>query len=180
MANAFVAEKGNGSFIITFLSIGMKKNIYALLGLFAILTAVAYFTMNRPGENDISIGNSQFLVDVDSITVDKIEIASPANRVALSKKGAEWFLIEPVEYRANQSGVTSLIHQAKNLAVKEIVSSNPEKRSIFQVDSMGTLVKIFQNGQEHAAFIVGKSGQSYSETYVRKEQSNDVVVVEGS
>jgi hypothetical protein len=40
-------------------------------------------------------------------------------------------------------------------------------------------VKIFQNGQEHAAFIVGKQGQNYAETYVRKAQSNDVVIVNG-
>ena len=73
-----------------------------------------------------------------------------------------------------------MIHQSKNLAVKEIVSSNPEKRSIFQVDSTGTLVKIFQNGQERAAFMIGKQGQSYSETYVHNEQSNDVAVVDGS
>jgi Domain of unknown function (DUF4340) len=158
----------------------MKKNIYVLLGVFAILIVVAYVMMNRPGEKDISIGNSQFLVDVDSIAVDKIEITSPANKVVLEKRGSEWSLSSPVEYRANQSSVLSIIHEAKNLAVKEIVSSNPEKRPIFQVDSTGTLVKIFQNGLEHAAFIVGKRGQSYSETYVRKEQSNDVVVVDGS
>ncbi len=158
----------------------MKKNIYVLLGVFAILIVVAYVMMNRPGENDIAIGNSQFLVDVDSVAVDKIEIKSPTSSATLEKKGAEWSLSEPVVYRANQSSVTSLIHQIKNLAVKEIVSSNPEKRPIFQVDSTGTLVKIFQGGQEHAAFIVGKLGQSYSETYVRKEQSNDVAVVDGS
>ncbi len=157
----------------------MKKNIYALLGVFAILVVVAYVLMNRPGENDISIGNSQFLAEVDSVAVDKIEITSSANTVVLEKKRAEWFLSEPVEYRANQSNVALVIHQAKGLAVKEIVSSNPKKRPIFQVDSTGTLVKIFQNGQEHTAFIVGKQGQNYAETYVRKEQSNDVVVVNG-
>ena len=148
MANSPGAEKSNGSFIITFLSIGMKKNIYVLLGVFALLIVVAYFMMNRPGENDISIGNSQFLVDVDSVAVDKIEIKSPKSAATLEKKGAEWSLSEPLVYRANQSSVTSLIHQIKNLAVKEIVSSNPEKRPIFQVDSTGTLVKVFQGGQD--------------------------------
>jgi len=158
----------------------MNKNIYILLGVFAVLIVIAFFVMNRPGEKDISAANSQFLVDVDSIAVDKIQIKSPTTAVTLEKKGMEWSLSEPVVYRANQSSVTSLIHQAKNLAVKEIVSSNPEKRSIFQVDSAGTLVRIFQNGQEHAAFIIGKQGQSYSETYVQKELSNDVAIVDGS
>ncbi|MGA7161162.1 MAG: DUF4340 domain-containing protein [Bacteroidota bacterium] len=157
----------------------MKKNIYALLGIFAGLIAVAWLLMNRPGEQDVSSSNSQLLVTFDSASVDKIEIKSPANSVSLEKKGAEWFLSQPVDYRANQSNVTSLIHQSKNLAVKEIVSSNPEKRSIFQVDSAGTLVTIFQNGQQCASFIVGKLGQNYSETYVRKDQSNDVDIIDG-
>ncbi|MGA9406450.1 MAG: hypothetical protein WBW71_04880, partial [Bacteroidota bacterium] len=119
----------------------MKKNIYVLLGIFAVLIVVALWLMNRPGEQDISTGNARLLVTFDSAAVDKIEIKSPINSVTLEKNGAEWFLSERVAYRANQSSVTSMVHQSKNLAVKEIVSSNPEKRSIFQVDSTGTLVK---------------------------------------
>ena len=64
----------------------MKKNIYMLLGVLAVLIGVAYVLMNRPGESDISIGSSQFLVDVDSIAVDKIEITSPTNTVVRWKK----------------------------------------------------------------------------------------------
>ena len=41
MANAACTEKSNGSFTITFLNIGMKKNIYVLLGIFAVLIVVA-------------------------------------------------------------------------------------------------------------------------------------------
>ena len=158
----------------------MNKNIYILLGVFAVLVVIAFFLMSRPGEKDISVANSQLLVEVDSIAVDKIEIKSPTNAVTLEKKGTEWSLSAPLIYRANQTNVATLIHQAKNLAVKEIVSSNPEKRRIFQVDSTGTLIRIFQNGLEHAAFIIGKLGPNYAETYVRKDQSNDVFVVDGS
>jgi Domain of unknown function (DUF4340) len=158
----------------------MKKNLYILVGVLAVLVVIAYFLMNRPGEADISTANSQLLVVVDSLTVDKIEITSPANKVVLAKKGGEWFLIAPVDYRANQSSVTAMIHQLKNLTVKEIVSTNPGKRQIFQVDSTGTLVKIFQGGQEHAAIVVGKRGQNFAETYVRKEELNDVAIVDGS
>ncbi len=158
----------------------MKKNLYILVGVLAFLIVIVYILMNRPGETDISGANSQLLVDVDSLNVDKIQIMSPANKIVLEKRGTDWFLTEPVDYRANQASVTAMIHQLKSLAVKTIISSNPEKRSIFQVDSTGALVKIFQGGQEHAAIVVGKRGQNYAETYVRKEQSNDVAVVDGS
>ncbi len=158
----------------------MKKNTYLLIGIFAVLVLAAIILMNRPGERNISADNSQFLFAIDSVSVDKVVLQSPLSTVTLVKKGSEWFLSEPVEYRADQSSVTLLIHQSKNLDAKEIVSNNPDKRSIFQVDSTGTLVRIFQNGQEHAAFVVGKTGQSYAETYVRKAESNEVNVVKGA
>ncbi len=158
----------------------MKKNLVFLVGVLAVLVVIAYFLMNRSGETDISAGNSQFFVDVDSLGVDKIEISWPASRIVLERKGEEWSLTAPVQYRANQSSVSALIHQLKNLAVKEIVSSNPDKRGIFQVDSTGTIVRIFQAGQERSSIVIGKRGQGYSETYARKSQSNDVVVVDGS
>ncbi len=158
----------------------MKKNVYLLAGILAILILLAVVVMNRPGETDISAENSHFLFSIDSASVDKIVLRSHLSSVTLVKKGSEWFLSEPVEYHADQSNVNLLIHQSKNLDAKEIVSSNPDKRSIFQVDSNGTLVRIFQNGQEHASFVVGKMGQSYSETYLRKAESNDVNVVKGA
>lgn len=158
----------------------MKKNTYVLLGIFAVLILIAVTLMNRPGEKDISADNSQLLFALDSVSVDKIMLKSPLSRVTLVKKGSEWFLSEPIDYRADQSTATQLIHQSKNLEVKGVVSSNPDKRSIFQVDSTGTAVRIFQNGQERASFVVGKMGQSYAETYVRKEESNDVNLVQGA
>lgn len=158
----------------------MKKNTLILLIVLVILLAVAFFLMNQSGEKNVSGSDVRLFISIDSLSVDMIEIESPTGKVALQKRGVEWFLKEPVEYRADQSAVTSLIHQSKNLPVKAIVSSNPEKRGIFQVDTTGTLVKISQNGREVASFVVGKMGQSYDETYVRKEQSNDVAVVEGS
>lgn len=158
----------------------MKKNTYTLLGILAVLVVVAIFLMNRPGETNISAENSSFLIPVDSLAVDKIELNSPKGKVTLEKKGSEWFLTDPVNYRADQASVASVINQSKHLIVKEIVSSNPGKQSIFQVDSTGTAVTIYQNGRQHAQFVVGKPGQNYSETYVRKERSNDVVVVQGA
>jgi Domain of unknown function (DUF4340) len=158
----------------------MKKNTYLLIGIFALLILVAFLLMNRPGERDVSPDSSQFLFAVDSVAVDKIILLSPRSNVTFTKRGSEWYLSDPIDYRADQSSVTLLIHETKDLDSKEVVSSNPEKRSIFQVDSTGTAVKIFQNGQEHAAFVVGKMGQSYAETYVRKENSNDVHVVKGA
>ncbi|HTR80498.1 MAG TPA: DUF4340 domain-containing protein [Bacteroidota bacterium] len=158
----------------------MKKNTYVLLGVFVVLAVVAILMMNRPGETDVEAGNAKPLFAIDSASVDKIELQSPLAHVVLEKKGTDWTLTEPLMYRADQASIATIIHLAKTLAPRSVVSSNPEKRSIFQVDSTGTRVKIFEDGQERAAFVVGKPGESYTDNYVRKENSDDVLLVSGA
>jgi hypothetical protein len=158
----------------------MNRNTSILIGIFLLLVAIAYLVMQKPGEQSSTGELGEYLVKVDSLAVDRIEIKSPTARLLLEKKGVEWFVQEPVSYRADQSNVASLIHESKNLEVKSIVSNKPEKQSVFQVDSTGTLVKMSAHGSEQAAFIIGKSGSSFSETYARRTTSNDVALVGGA
>ncbi len=116
---------------------------------------------------------------IDSLAVDKITIKTPASSIQLEKRGTEWFVAQPVNYRADQSAVGQIIHQVKTLEIKTIVSSKPDKQSVFQVDQTGTQVSLFEKGAEKASFILGKMGGSYSESYARKVNSNDVYTVDG-
>jgi hypothetical protein len=158
----------------------MNRNTSILIGILLLLVAIAYLVMQNPGEQSSTGESGEYLVKVDSLAVDRIEIKSPTARLLLEKKGVEWLVQEPVSYRADQSNVASLIHESKNLEVKSIVSNKPEKQSVFQVDSTGTLVKMSAQGSEQAAFIIGKSGSSFSETYARRRTSNDVALVGGA
>lgn len=158
----------------------MTRNTYALLGVLAVLVIAAYFVMQKPGERSSSGESGEVLVSVDSLAVERIEIKSPTVSVDLQKKGVEWFVESPVSYKADQSNVATLIHSSKTLQVSTVVSNKPDKHSVFQVDSTGTLVRMFQNGAEKASFILGKSGSSYSEQYARRTASNDVALVNGA
>jgi hypothetical protein len=158
----------------------MTRNTYILTGILVVLVVVAYLVMQKPGERSSSSDTEGKLVTLDSLAVNKIDIKSPTGKVVLEKKGVEWYLAEPLSYRADQSNVASLIHETKNLEVKSIVSNKPEKQSVFQVDSTGTIVRIFENGAEKTSFIIGKAGSSYSETYARRANSNDVALVGGA
>jgi hypothetical protein len=144
-----------------------------------VLVAVALLLMERPGERSASGETGELLATLDSAGVDKIEIKLSSGQIVLEKKGIEWYLQSPIHYRADQSNVASLISQARKLRVKATVSSNPENQSLFQVDSTGTLVKVYERGSQQSSFVIGKPGPSFSETYVRKETSNDVHLVDG-
>jgi hypothetical protein len=158
----------------------MTRNTYALIGVLVVLVILAYLVMQKPGERSSTGESGELLVSVDSLAVDRIEIKSPTVDVTLQKKGVEWFVESPVSYKADQSNVAALIHGSKALQVSNIVSTKPDKHSVFQVDSTGTRVKMFQNGVEKTSFILGKSGSSYSELYARRTASNDVALVNGA
>jgi hypothetical protein len=157
----------------------MNRNTYILVGVLVVLVGVAFLVMQKPGERSSTGETGEFLASVDSLGVDKVEIKSPSSHIVLEKRGVEWFVQQPVSYRADQGNVASLIHEARVLEVKNIVSDKPEKHTVFQVDSTGTLVTFSEKGAEKASFILGKSGGSYSEVYARRSSTPEVLLVGG-
>ncbi|MBI2619404.1 MAG: DUF4340 domain-containing protein [Ignavibacteriales bacterium] len=158
----------------------MNRPTVILLIVLVVLGLVAFLIMQKPGERSVIASEGEYFVEMDSIAVDRIEIGSPAFSVILEKRGGEWFVERPVEYRADQEKVRTLIKNAKNLRVGAIVSRNPEKQSLFQVDSSGTVIRISEKGSVRHSFIVGKMGPGFSDVYVRKENSSDVFAVDAA
>jgi hypothetical protein len=158
----------------------MKRNTVTLIALLVILGAVAYLVTQKPGEQSSS-GLGAPLLHIDSVAVDKLEIRSLKAHVVLEKRGAEWYLKEPIDYKADQSSVGNFIHEVKSLEVKNVVSNKPEKFSVFQVDTTsGTFLAICQGGIRKDSILVGKIGASYSDLYVRRLPSDDVDAVDAS
>jgi len=157
----------------------MKRNTWVLLGILILLVAGAFLVLQKPGERSTTEGNGEVLVRYDSAAVDGIEIRSAAGRVTLEKQGATWMLTEPVRATADEGIVTSTIGKGNAILLKGVVSSNPAKQALFQVDSTGTSVKFLGKGATLAAIRVGKPGPAYTETYVRRESDNEVYLAEG-
>jgi hypothetical protein len=157
----------------------MTKNSWVLIGVLAALVVVAYLVMQRPGESSSSGSSGAMLVDFDSASVDRIEIHSPNGREVIEREGGVWMVTSPVHYRAEDATVASTLSSGKRIELKGLVSSNPQKRGVFQVDSTGTNVLISGHGAQLAAFWIGKPSPSYTETYVRREGSDDVYLAAG-
>ena len=157
----------------------MTKNTWILAGVLAALIAVAYLVMQRQGESSVPESSGKMLVDFDSASVDRIEIRSPNGAAVIERQGGVWMVSSPVHYRADDATVASTLSSGRRMELKGLVSSNPQKRSLFQVDSTGTMVRIFEHGAEKTAFWIGKPSPSYTETYVRREGSDDVYIASG-
>lgn len=157
----------------------MKKSTISLIVILLLLAVVTYFVMQRPGERSSSGEPGQMLVHFDSSAIDRIELRSPTGNIVIEKAAGPWRLTAPLRYAADSGLVVNLLNQANRIEVKNLVSSNPEKQSVFQVDSTGVLVRLSAQGTDKAAFIVGKPSSTFSETFVRKDGSPDVYLADG-
>jgi hypothetical protein len=157
----------------------MKKNTFILAGLLILLMAAAYLVTKKTGELSSNDEGSVPMFRIDSASVDKIEIKSSGAAVTLEKRGIEWFVVQPLDAKASPSAVARLLQQVKAIESRSIVSSNPEKYSIFRVDTSGAEIRLWEQKNIAADFILGKMSPSYYRSYVRQAQSHDVVETDG-
>jgi hypothetical protein len=157
----------------------MKRTLWILIGILAALGIATFLVLRQPGEVSTTDTSGRVLVTYDSAAVDKIEVYSPGTSVTLERGAGRWMLTSPVKYQADEATVALAVGTGRKIEITSLVSTNPEKRKLFQVDSSGTLVKVYERGSLKTAFYIGKMGTSYTETYVRPDGSNDVYLAQG-
>jgi hypothetical protein len=157
----------------------MKRSTLILIGVLALLIIATFVVLQRPGELSVSGNEGGTLVSYDSAAVDRIEVHTTSGTTLVQREGGGWMLTTPLRAKADDAEIHQVLSRGKAIALKALVSSNPQKQSVFQVDSAATLVKIFEGPNERAAFRIGKTGPSYTETYVRREGSDDVYLADG-
>lgn len=157
----------------------MKRNIPVLILFVLVLALIAYVLLQQPGERSRSVDERDRLLSVDSSAISKIAISSPQQKVVLAKKGSEWVLEQPVQYRADQAIVKSFLGEVADLRARSVVSANREKHPLFQVDTSGTQIMLTGQGSG-AGLIVGKTGSTYGETYVRLPDGDEVYLVDAN
>jgi hypothetical protein len=159
----------------------MKKSTIGSIALIVLLAVIAYLVMQRPGERSRSDEEVEHLVDYDSAAVSRFEITSKANgHIVVERQGGKWMITDPINFPAAEYMVIRVLETGRQIELKNVVSTNPDKQGLFQVDSTGTLVKYYEGETEKAAFRVGKPTTSFTETYVRAEGSNDVYIAMGT
>ncbi len=157
----------------------MNRTTVTLIVILVILGIATFLVLRRPGETSATESEGRALFDYDSSAVDKVVIKTTGGTTVLEKVDGAWMITAPARYKADSVAVTNMVNQGKHLEVKALVSSNPEKQSVFVVDSSAPLITISEKGTERAAFRIGKPSSSFTETFVRREGSNDVYLIPG-
>ena len=158
----------------------MNRTTIILIGLFIVLAVVvAYFFFPSSKEREMSYKAGEMNVSIDSASVVKIQIERIGRSFTFGNTGGKWMITAPGKYPANVSSITQFIGDLRKLRVGSLISSNPEKQNLFQVDSTGVTVTVTERSGRTVTLIIGKMGPSFAEVYFRLPNSNDVYLGEG-
>lgn len=154
-----------------------KKTIILII-ILCLLIGIAYL-LNRPAKK-----TPQEIVlfpGFDSEKATTIRVNGETNKLTLSKEGDQWIVIEEDNLPADKEQIKQALQIISELKRDNIVSKNPSKQEIFQVDpNKGFEVEI--KGEEDktlAHFYIGKNGPDFMSTYFRKADSDEVILYKG-
>jgi len=160
----------------------MNRSTIILIVLLLVLGGIVliFYGPFTSEEREASYQAGQISLAVDSAAVIRIELHHQSKSIILENVGGRWMVTAPVHYPADPVEVTHLISSVVRFKSGSLISSNPEKQQIFEVDSSaGTRVTMTDRTGKSASLIVGKMGPSYSEVYFRLPTTKDVYLGEG-
>lgn len=162
--------------------------------LLIVVLAVEYY------EEDAQSGT--FRQSLSNINIDKVSsiVIYPKSKnpkeISLIKKNEKWFvkLIDDKLFNADEENVKQAIIQLAGLKPSNLSANDPAKWNEFQVDTTGTRVKVYEEGNNTLDIILGRfsyKGQQQQQmygmygkqpemySYVRLTNENEVYSVEG-
>jgi hypothetical protein len=159
----------------------MNRTTVILLVVFIVLAAIAYFYIFAPSgkERETSYKTSDIKISFDSASITKFSMLREGKTITLENQGGKWLVTAPGTYTANAKVVATMLGGISHLKLGSLVSSNPAKQNLFEVDSTGTKFTVTDRSSKSITMIIGKPGPAYSDFYLRLDGSNDVYLGDG-
>jgi hypothetical protein len=158
------------------------KKTYAVLGILLLLL-LTVFLFESPFEDRHEHKSGEVLLFETFKTQDaaRIEIASGDKKVTLEKAGDLWLIKGTEGHKADPKAVDGILQTIGKLNRKNLVSKNPEKQDVFQVnEKAGAEVKFYDTGGKTLAdLFLGKTGSHFFSTYVRRAGEDMVYLADG-
>ncbi|MEW6380514.1 MAG: DUF4340 domain-containing protein [bacterium] len=158
-----------------------KKTLVLFITL-VFLVLLAYLLERPKGTVQPSSLFPEFTIDAASLIDVRNKDAAKDGKeeaVSLAKEGQEWKIAGfPADEELVKKALESIAELKK---AANVVSKNPENQKLYEVDpNKGIKVKISDGKKKVLAdFFVGKTGPDFMSTYLRKADSNEVLLCEG-
>jgi hypothetical protein len=109
---------------------------------------------------------------LSAVDVDTVTIIGPADTIVLSKRGTDWTVNG---YAASPDAVDRLFTALGDSSSARLVATSDVLHTRMGVDlAAGKRVRFVRGQRTLAAIIIGKPGQGYNSTFVRRDGENPV------
>lgn len=188
----------------------LERSTLIMTGIVAVLVMYVFLTLSSDrgsgGDSRNPTISLEFLPGFDRDRVERILIREPdiaarrngeegASRsveleriahVTTSEDGKEeagylWTVTSESGYPARQEKVAELLDLLASMKGGNVQSRNPESHGTLQVDASGKEIRIQdEDGKLVGHFYVGKAIQGFTHTFVRREGSDESVLIPGN
>lgn len=158
----------------------LKKTLVLFITL-VFLVLLAYLLERPKGTVQPSSLFPEFTIDAAGL-IDVHNKGSKEEAVSLVKAGQDWKVAGEEGFPADAELVKKALESISELKkAANVVSKNPENQKLYEVDpNNGIEVKVSDGKKKVLAdFFVGKTGPDFMSTYLRKADSNVVLLCEG-
>ncbi|MFN0158974.1 MAG: DUF4340 domain-containing protein [Bacteroidota bacterium] len=157
----------------------MKRSNLIILLLLLVVLATAYFLQDSDEIEDTTyaVPSERYFLDPQRIV--RIDISRVQGFVRLERVRGEWKVTEPLFATADPEKVRMLQDGMAAFRLTGLVSSNPDRQQIFEVDDQGTNVAFVNDDGKSIALIVGKSAPTPGAAFVRTPLSDTVYLAQG-
>lgn len=178
----------------------MNKRPIIYLGI-ALAVALAILLIERPERPRVGgVSEEYFIPGYDSAKIQRVEVEQLVDGCTLKREGDGWLVSDlttplrkelldkegreaPQErwFTADRARVGGALGAFGGLEQGVVVSDNPGKQSLYQVDKAGVSVRAFDSdGKEITDVVVGKNGPDFSSTYIRRADGDRVYLIRRS
>jgi hypothetical protein len=171
------------------------KRPYIIL-IVVLLIALFVLLLERPGEFDVGDFKAfKLYSDLKLDKVSKIRIEHLMSGSLLERTDDDWKVSEiktniskqldddggaesSLKFNADREKVDGIIERVRLSEAISLASTNPEKRSTYQVDKLGKRVRFYDDSDKILVDLyIGKNGPDMFSTYVRRSGEDDVYMV---
>jgi len=150
----------------------MKRQLVLVIVLVVLLGVV--FAQRRQQQSLVASAPAG-QVSLNPDRVSRLVVDRPGEpTVEFARVGGGWRIRAPFDYAAQDQAVQSTLTSLQDLELADVVSTNPDNRHNYQVDSTGTHVQAWEGDQQVMSLIIGKAAPDFAHTFVRRDGSDEV------
>jgi hypothetical protein len=156
---------------------------WSILGLVAVVLVGLVLLLANPFQDQVRRDNPEQEALFDPASVENVTgirittLGRPP--VELARVDGRWVVASEGGFPADTAAVSNILRAVRQAESSGIASRNPANRGKFQVDSTGVEVVLEGGGGEPLRLVVGRMGDDFTTSYVRRGDEDEVRVVRG-